>query len=52
MASLSPSQCIMIGKFWGYAALVLVTLIIGLPLFWMVSGARKSITEIYTKIAM
>lgn len=38
----------MLGKAAGYAAMLLVTLVIGLPMFWMVSGSLKSLSEIYT----
>lgn len=47
MASVSPDQRALFGRLWGYAALVLVTLVIGLPLFWMLSSSLKSLNEIY-----
>jgi sn-glycerol 3-phosphate transport system permease protein len=37
-----------IGKTFGYLAMLLVILIIGLPLFWMLSGSLKDLREIYT----
>lgn len=37
-----------IGKSFGYLAMVLVILVIGLPLFWMLSGSLKDLREIYT----
>jgi len=48
MASATTFPQVSVSKLWGYAALLLVTLIIGLPLFWMLSGSLKSIAEIYT----
>ncbi len=47
MARLSPKQKSMAGKAAGYAALLLVTLVIGLPMFWMISGSLKDLSEIY-----
>jgi ABC-type glycerol-3-phosphate transport system permease component len=36
------------GELGGYLGLVLVVLIIGLPMFWMLSSSLKSLNEIYT----
>lgn len=35
-------------KLFGYLAMVLVALLIGLPLFWMLSSSLKDLREIYT----
>lgn len=49
MASrLSVNQQKQIGKFGGYAGLVLLTLVIGMPLFWMLSSSVKTLSQIYT----
>ncbi len=37
-----------IAKFAGYAALVTLVVIIGAPIFWMVTGALKTTRDIYT----
>jgi sn-glycerol 3-phosphate transport system permease protein len=37
-----------LGKSFGYMAMLLVVLVIGLPLFWMLSGSLKDLREIYT----
>ncbi len=34
-------------KLFGYAAMAIVVLIIGVPLFWMLSGSLKSLNDIY-----
>lgn len=36
------------GKLLGYLTMILVVLVIGLPLFWMLSGSLKDLREIYT----
>jgi sn-glycerol 3-phosphate transport system permease protein len=48
MDRLSVSQQERVGRIGGYVGLILVTLIIGLPLFWMLSGSLKTLREIYT----
>ncbi len=48
MASITGRQQQVLGKIGGYAALLLVTLIIGLPMFWMLSGSLKDLQAIYT----
>lgn len=47
MGSLSASQQRMIQRGLGYATMALLILIIGLPLFWMISGSLKTTQEIY-----
>lgn len=37
-----------LGKFFGYALLALLVILIGLPVFWLVTGAFKSNREILT----
>lgn len=48
MHNLSSKQRAQSSKIAGYAGLVFVTLIIGLPLFWMLSSSLKDLREIYT----
>ena len=48
MDRLSVRQQETVARLAGYAGLVLVTLVIGLPLFWMLSGSLKTLREIYT----
>lgn len=48
MDRLSAKQQQFIGKAAGYFGLFLVVMVIGLPLFWMLSGSLKSLREIYT----
>jgi len=48
MDRLNARQRQAIGRGFGYLGLVLVTLVIGLPLFWMLSGSLKDLREIYT----
>ncbi|HWV24348.1 MAG TPA: carbohydrate ABC transporter permease [Thermomicrobiales bacterium] len=48
MPDISAHQRQIGGKFFGYLAMLLVILIIGLPLFWMLSGSLKDLKEIYT----
>jgi sn-glycerol 3-phosphate transport system permease protein len=50
MASLSISyrQQQRIARLAGYAAMLLIVLVIGLPVFWMLSGSLKTTREIYT----
>ncbi len=45
---LTVRQQELVGKLGGYVALALVTLVIGLPMFWMLSGSLKTLREIYT----
>ncbi len=37
-----------LGKIAAYVGLVFVTLVIGLPMFWMLSSSLKTLSEIYT----
>ncbi|HVL23302.1 MAG TPA: carbohydrate ABC transporter permease [Thermomicrobiales bacterium] len=48
MDRLTVKQQERLGRIGGYAGLLLVTLIIGLPMFWMLSGSLKTLREIYT----
>ena len=48
MGNLSLSQQKRIGQIASYAGLILVLLIIGLPIFWMLSSSLKTLREIYT----
>jgi ABC-type glycerol-3-phosphate transport system permease component len=48
MASLSVQQQKQLGKVGGYAGLVALTLVIGMPMFWMLSSSLKTLSQIYT----
>ena len=48
MASTSLSRQNLNGQIAGYIGMILVLLIIGLPMFWMLSGSLKTLREIYT----
>jgi sn-glycerol 3-phosphate transport system permease protein len=48
MDSPSLSRQNRIGQFASYAGLILVVIIIGLPMFWMLSSSLKALNEIYT----
>lgn len=48
MASLSVQQRQTAGKALGYLGLALIVLVIGIPMFWMLSGSLKTVREIYT----
>lgn len=48
MASLSSRQQLMGQRALGYLAMLLIVLVIGIPLFWMVSGSLKTTQEIYS----
>lgn len=48
MASLSVTQQKQVSKIAGYAGLAAIVLVIGLPMFWMLSGSLKTLREIYT----
>lgn len=48
MASLSVQQQRMVGKMFGYLGLAAIVLVIGIPMFWMLSGSLKTVREIYT----
>lgn len=48
MGSLSPNQQLMIQRAMGYLAMALLVVVIGLPLFWMISGSLKTTQEIYS----
>jgi sn-glycerol 3-phosphate transport system permease protein len=48
MASLSVQQQKQLGKVGGYAGLVVLTLVIGMPMFWMLSSSLKTLSQIYT----
>lgn len=45
-SSLSRQQ--LNGRIAGYIGMILVLLVIGLPMFWMLSGSLKTLREIYT----
>jgi sn-glycerol 3-phosphate transport system permease protein len=47
MASASLSRQDLNGRILGYLGMLLVLLIVGLPMFWMLSGSLKTIREIY-----
>lgn len=48
MASLSVQQQRSVGKVLGYLGLAAIVLVIGIPMFWMLSGSLKTVREIYT----
>jgi sn-glycerol 3-phosphate transport system permease protein len=48
MGNLSPQQQLVIQRMFGYGAMLFVVLLVGLPLFWMLSGSLKSTQEIYS----
>ena len=48
MASLSVQQQRTVGKVFGYVGLAAIVLVIGIPMFWMLSGSLKTVREIYT----
>ncbi len=48
MANLSRTQRLAIQRTLGYAAMAMIVLVIGLPIFWMVSGSLKTTQEIYS----
>ncbi len=48
MDSASLSRQNQTGRIAGYIGLVLVVVIIGLPMFWMLSSSLKTLNEIYT----
>jgi sn-glycerol 3-phosphate transport system permease protein len=48
MASLTSRQQEAGQKALGYLAMLLIVLVIGIPLFWMVSGSLKTTQEIYS----
>ncbi|MGB3307373.1 MAG: carbohydrate ABC transporter permease [Thermomicrobiales bacterium] len=48
MINLSTNQQRFTGKFAGYAAMLLVVLVIGIPMFWMLSSSLKTYREVYT----
>lgn len=48
MASLSQRQQLAGQKLLGYLAMLLIVLVIGIPLFWMISGSLKTTQEIYS----
>ena len=48
MASLSVQQQRSVGKVLGYVGLAAIVLVIGIPMFWMLSGSLKTVREIYT----
>lgn len=47
MASGSLSRQELNGRIAGYGGMVVVLLVIGLPMFWMLSGSLKTLREIY-----
>ncbi len=48
MGSLSQRQQVVLQRTLGYLAMLFVVLLIGLPLFWMLSGSLKTTQEIYS----
>ncbi len=48
MASLSQRQQLTGQRALGYLAMILIVLVIGIPLFWMISGSLKTTQEIYS----
>ncbi len=48
MASLTNRQQLAGQKALGYLAMLLIVLVIGIPLFWMISGSLKTTQEIYS----
>jgi sn-glycerol 3-phosphate transport system permease protein len=48
MISLSTKQQQTTGKVAGYIGLALVVLVIGIPMFWMLSSSLKTYREVYT----
>lgn len=48
MGSSSLANQQRMGKYAAYAGMVLVVLVIGLPLFWMLTSSLKTLREIYT----
>lgn len=47
MGSLTLKQQRMLAQAAGYVGLVFIVLLIGMPLFWMVSGSLKTLAEIF-----
>lgn len=48
MASLTTNQLFTLQRTLGYLAMALIVIIIGLPIFWMLSGSLKTTQEIYS----
>jgi sn-glycerol 3-phosphate transport system permease protein len=48
MGSLSSKQQLILHRAMGYFAMVLIVLVIGIPVFWMLSGSLKTTQEIYS----
>ncbi len=48
MASMSRNQLDVVQRSLGYLAMALIVLVIGIPLFWMISGSLKTTQEIYS----
>lgn len=48
MADLSSKQSLVVQRSFGYFAMILIVLVIGLPIFWMLSGSLKTTQEIYS----
>jgi sn-glycerol 3-phosphate transport system permease protein len=48
MVNLSVQQQKRLGQISGYLGLILVTFVIGMPMFWMLSSSLKTLPEIYT----
>lgn len=48
MASLTTNQLFSLQRTLGYLAMALIVIIIGLPIFWMLSGSLKTTQEIYS----
>ena len=48
MASLSKNQAEILQKSLGYGAMLFIVLLIGVPIFWMLSGSIKTTQEIYS----
>lgn len=48
MANLTRTQLFTLQRTLGYLAMALIVIIIGLPIFWMLSGSLKTTQEIYS----
>src|SRR5665811_1833671 len=48
MADFSTNRAIVFQRSLGYLAMILIVLVIGVPIFWMLSGSLKTTQEIYS----
>ena len=48
MANLTRTQLLTLQRTFGYLAMALIVIVIGLPIFWMLSGSLKTTQEIYS----